>query len=76
MPQVAILSSTARLPRRLVPSAVISPVGFLVVAWTNAFFLWAILLSGGLVRLTSSGLGCPTGRCVTAACCHRRPNIR
>ena len=29
------------------------------VAGLNAFFLWAILLSGGLVRLTSSGLGCP-----------------
>jgi cytochrome c oxidase assembly protein subunit 15 len=56
---VAILSSTARLPRRLVPSAVVRPAGFLVVAWTNIFFLWAILLSGGLVRLTSSGLGCP-----------------
>ncbi len=59
MPHVAILSSTARLPRRLAPAAVVSPAGFLAIAWTNAFFLWAVLLSGGLVRLTSSGLGCP-----------------
>lgn len=59
MPQVAILSSTARPRRGLLPSAVVSPAGFLAVAWANAFFLWAILLSGGLVRLTSSGLGCP-----------------
>jgi cytochrome c oxidase assembly protein subunit 15 len=59
MAVVAILSSAARLPRRLVPDAVFTPAGFLAVAWTNVFLLWAILLSGGLVRLTSSGLGCP-----------------
>jgi cytochrome c oxidase assembly protein subunit 15 len=59
MAPVAILSSAARLPRRLVPDAVFTPTGFLIVAWANVFFLWAILLSGGLVRLTSSGLGCP-----------------
>ena len=59
MTHVAILSSTARVPRRLLPSALVSPTGFVVVAGLNAFLLWAILLSGGLVRLTSSGLGCP-----------------
>jgi len=42
-----------------VPAALFSPTGFVIVAGLNAFFLWAILLSGGLVRLTSSGLGCP-----------------
>lgn len=41
------------------PAALFSPTGFVIVAGLNAFFLWAILLSGGLVRLTSSGLGCP-----------------
>ena len=59
MTDVAILSSTARVPRRLVPAALVSPMGFVIIAGLNAFFLWAILLSGGLVRLTSSGLGCP-----------------
>jgi len=59
MTDVAILSSSARAPRRFVPAAVISPTGFVIIAGLNVFFLWAILLSGGLVRLTSSGLGCP-----------------
>lgn len=59
MTPVAILSSSARVPRRLVPRALVSPTGFVVIAGLNAFLLWAILLSGGLVRLTSSGLGCP-----------------
>jgi cytochrome c oxidase assembly protein subunit 15 len=59
MTDVAILSSTARVPRRLIPAALVSPTGFVIIAGLNAFLLWAILLSGGLVRLTSSGLGCP-----------------
>lgn len=59
MTDVAILSSTARVPRRLVPAALVTPIGFVIIAGLNAFLLWAILLSGGLVRLTSSGLGCP-----------------
>lgn len=59
MTHVAILSATAQAPRRLVPAALVTPAGFVIVAGLNAFFLWAILLSGGLVRLTSSGLGCP-----------------
>jgi len=59
MTAVAILSATARVQRRRVPAALFSPTGFVIVAGLNAFFLWAILLSGGLVRLTSSGLGCP-----------------
>lgn len=59
MAVVAILSSAARAPRRVLPEAVFTSARFLAVAWINAFFLWAILLSGGLVRLTSSGLGCP-----------------
>jgi cytochrome c oxidase assembly protein subunit 15 len=59
MPAVAILNSGARLRTRIIPSALTTPRGFRVVAWANAFFLWIILLSGGLVRLTSSGLGCP-----------------
>jgi cytochrome c oxidase assembly protein subunit 15 len=59
MTAVAILSATARVSGRRVPAALFSPTGFVIVAGLNAFFLWAILLSGGLVRLTSSGLGCP-----------------
>jgi hypothetical protein len=59
MTDVAILSSTARVPRRLLPAALVTPIGFVIIAGLNAFLLWAILLSGGLVRLTSSGLGCP-----------------
>jgi cytochrome c oxidase assembly protein subunit 15 len=56
---VAILNSTARWPRRLVPAALTTPRGFRLVAWLNVFILWVILPSGGLVRLTGSGLGCP-----------------
>jgi cytochrome c oxidase assembly protein subunit 15 len=59
MTDVAILSSPARVPRRLIPAALVRPTGFVIIAGLNAFLLWAILLSGGLVRLTSSGLGCP-----------------
>lgn len=59
MTVVAILSSAARAPRRVLPETAFTSGRFLAVAWINAFFLWAILLSGGLVRLTSSGLGCP-----------------
>jgi len=59
MTDVAILSSTARVRRRRVPTALVAPTGFVIIAGLNAFLLWAILLSGGLVRLTSSGLGCP-----------------
>jgi len=35
------------------------PVGFHRIAMVNAGLLWVIILSGGLVRLTDSGLGCP-----------------
>jgi heme a synthase len=59
MTPVAILSSPAPTPRRVLPAAWFTPTGFWWVAWLNVFWLWAILLSGGLVRLTSSGLGCP-----------------
>lgn len=35
------------------------PIRFHKVAIVNAALLWFIILSGGLVRLTASGLGCP-----------------
>lgn len=56
---VAILRATTRAAGRLVPAWVVTPRGFRMVAWINVVALWLILPSGGLVRLTSSGLGCP-----------------
>lgn len=59
MPIVASLSSAVRTPGRFVPAWLATPRAFAWVAAINVFSLWVILLSGGLVRLTSSGLGCP-----------------
>ena len=53
-----------------------SPSGFAVLALVTLAFLWVIVPSGAVVRLTSSGLGCPDwplceGRVVPATAGHQ-----
>jgi cytochrome c oxidase assembly protein subunit 15 len=46
----------------------ISPTGFRRLAYLAAVFLAVIVVTGGAVRLTSSGLGCPTWpRCTSTS---------
>lgn len=45
--------------RRLIPSAWTTAHGFVTLATVSMVGLWLIIPSGGLVRLTKSGLGCP-----------------
>ena len=59
MRAVSILATPARMAARIIPGALLTAKGFLWVLWCNVFLLWVIIPSGGLVRLTASGLGCP-----------------
>lgn len=56
---VSILATAGRIAARIIPGAILTAKGFLWVLWCNVFILWVIIPSGGLVRLTASGLGCP-----------------
>ncbi len=47
------------VPRTFVPRALSTRTGFAALALVNVVALWFIIPSGGLVRLTKSGLGCP-----------------
>lgn len=52
MPSLRALPSIALRPLR-------TPSGFVRLCLTALFLIWLIIPSGGMVRLTSSGLGCP-----------------
>ncbi len=56
------VSRTSHSPRRRITgvvSAIAEPARFRLLALFTAVLLWVIVPSGGLVRLTGSGLGCP-----------------
>lgn len=53
------MSASPDVPRTFLPRALSTRAGFATLALVNVCALWFIIPSGGLVRLTKSGLGCP-----------------
>jgi cytochrome c oxidase assembly protein subunit 15 len=56
--EVAPGGVTSRSPRRSLPT--VSPRAFQILTLVGLVLLGLIVVTGGLVRLTGSGLGCPT----------------